>query len=231
MSNYKLIVNQVVLEQFIDWLPELEQNEQYYVSLFARKKYFPLLKSDKSQLKRFTSKKEFLISKIKQLECLVGSYQQDGVEIPQEGLALYITVNPRNLRKAGLNLLAKLAQLTRDGIENYNPHQEALSQIQVSCTRKVYFDIDIDEDNLINLNQIISEIKGLINEDCLTFIKTRGGVHCLVETLKIKPEFKKSWYKNIVKFGDIYGDNLVPIPGTYQGGFSPQFLNTQKNGK
>jgi hypothetical protein len=39
MENYKIILNEQKLKEFIYWLPELQNNEQYYVSLFARKKY------------------------------------------------------------------------------------------------------------------------------------------------------------------------------------------------
>ena len=37
--NYKIVENEKQLKEFIDWLPELEENEKYFVSLFARKKY------------------------------------------------------------------------------------------------------------------------------------------------------------------------------------------------
>jgi len=222
--NYQIIADEQKFREFIDWLPELKENEQYYVTLFARKKYLQALKSDKSQLKRFTSKKEYLFDKVRQLECAIGSYTQDGISIPQEALALYITINPRDLTKAGLNLMVKIAQLTRDAQTYYNPHQEALSQIQTSCTRKIYYDLDIDENDESKLDEILSNIKTNINEDCLKIIRTRGGVHCLVELQKIDGKFKSSWYKNIAKFGDVCGDNLIPVPGTFQGGFIPKLI-------
>jgi hypothetical protein len=39
--NYKIIHNEEKLQQFIDWLPELLPNEQYYVALLARKNTTP----------------------------------------------------------------------------------------------------------------------------------------------------------------------------------------------
>ena len=36
--NYKIIENEPQLVEFIEWLPELQENEYYFVSLFARKK-------------------------------------------------------------------------------------------------------------------------------------------------------------------------------------------------
>ena len=39
-NNYKIISDPDALKEFIEWLPELEDNEKFYLSLFARKKYF-----------------------------------------------------------------------------------------------------------------------------------------------------------------------------------------------
>jgi hypothetical protein len=36
--NYQIIADSVALQNFINWLPELRDNEKYYVTLFARKK-------------------------------------------------------------------------------------------------------------------------------------------------------------------------------------------------
>lgn len=35
--NYKIIHNEERLKEFINWLPDLLPNEQYYVQLLARK--------------------------------------------------------------------------------------------------------------------------------------------------------------------------------------------------
>lgn len=222
-ENYKLVRDLEELQNFIDWLPSLQKGECYYISLFARKKYAPnsTLKADKSQLKRFTcNKKELIVSKIKQLECAYGSYEFDNHPVPQESLCLYITPNPRSYEVATKKSLIKFADLITRQYCGYNPHQEVLSNIQSSFSRKIYFDIDFDN---VDFEKTIVEISKFINPSCLTFVKTRGGFHALIELNKIEEKYVKSWHTNITSIdgADIRGDNLLPIPGTYQGGFTP----------
>lgn len=224
--NYKVINDEQILKDFIAWLPECNEQEQYYISLLARSKYLngdTVIKSDKQQLKRFTSTKNMMFDKIRQLECAVGSYRHGGNPIPQEALALYITVNPRDLWKATYASLVNFAKKIQTGHNTINPHQEAMSEIQISCSNKYYIDVDVD----IKDPQILEQIKTFINPSCLTILETRGGYHVLVKVSEIDPSYKKSWYNNIMNLAGIdqSGDNLIPVPGCTQGGFTPHFIS------
>lgn len=232
--NYEIIKDEKALMDFIEWLPDLNEYETYYVCLFARNKYLkdlvgnnliPHIKSDKQQLKRFTSHKKDLFKKIAQLECPIGSYMQKDTPIPQEALALYISVNPRSMYKAIYGSIKKLTDCLQNSNLNVNPHQEVMSEIQRSKSRTVYVDFDLD--NKSNLAGLKSYIKGTVNEEAVTLIETRGGYHILIEPSKVDLPYKNTWHQNLSKLEgvDQIGDCMIPVLGCAQGQFIPKFVN------
>jgi hypothetical protein len=224
--NYKIIKDESLLNSFIQWLPEVQQNETYYVALFARKKYCAdasTIKSDKAQCKRFTAKPHNLVSKIRQLECPVGAYTVGSSIVPQEALALYISVNPRDMLLATKNGLIKFAQLITADYSGYNPHQEIMNEIHKACSRKIWFDFDFDN---VGLDATLTKVSQAVNMDCVQVLKTRGGFHLLLELKKIHKDFEKTWYKAMTTMEgvDVRGDNLIPVAGCVQGDFVPSFI-------
>lgn len=236
--NYSIIKDKEEFDKFLKWLPELQDGEKFYFSLFARKKYNKTegLKSDKGQLKRGSASKEQIYNKIKKLEVELGSYEVDGVKVKQDSLALYITPNPRDMHKAGLKTIQELTSLLVEGRTIYNPQSVALNMIQVTGKKK-YFDIDLD---YINDKDTISEAelfsliieKDIINTTAIAnnIIKTRGGYHILVELSKIGENYQKKWFNNFSQLKDerftimMNGDNMVPMPGCVQSDFIPKLL-------
>ena len=218
--NYEIIKDEEALKNFITWLPDLERHEKFYLSLFARKKYCQkLIKSnDKTQLKRFLATKENMFDKIKQLECEIGSYKIKDQVAPQESLVLYINVNPRDMEKATYGLLKKCVDLIETG-SNYNIHAEALSCIQRSKSNTTYVDFDID-----NREVNWKKVKDILIKDSFRVVETRGGYHILVS-----PELNKgnkTWYPKLQSAvdADEVGDQLTPVVGCTQGGFTPKFI-------
>jgi hypothetical protein len=237
MPSYQVIQDPVVLKDFItNFLPDLEPDETYFVSLFARKKYNPSIMTDKSQLKSFTSTKERLFSKIMQLECPVGAYVQGEGEkqiaIPQDALAIYISPNPRSNTIAANKSLIKLAKIiTNPNKKNYNLHKEILAEVQTSRSRSIFVDFDFDD---VDFKEVVEKVEKVINRDAFHVLVTRGGFHLMVNPDKVIvteiPGSKKkfNWYNEVKKIhmsdsSDIknHGDNMIPIPGCVQGGFSP----------
>jgi alkaline phosphatase len=227
MAHYQIINNHDTLKEFIEWLPELNQNEKYYVCLFARKKYcanVKYIKTDKSQCKRFLAHKKNLYDSIRQLEVPIGSYNIKGIEIPQEALALYISVNPRCMLRGTRQSLIKFANMLALEYNGYNPVAECLSEVHKSVSRKVWFDMDFDG---MDFSQIEEQVYDSVNEDAVRVLKTRGGFHLLVELGRIDEEHRTRWYQKLSKIEgcDVKGDNLLPVVGCVQGNFTPYFIN------
>lgn len=231
MPNYQIIQQEAALVEFIETvLPDT--NGFFYVSLLARKKWCEDagLKADKSQLKRLTSKKGMIVDKIRQLEIAQGAYKIHGMAVPQEALGLYITPNERNNKVATFDLIQTLLSKIQNDQFEFNLHQEALSCLQKSGI-KTYFDLDIDFEDRDKIDfSIGNNLCTVLNKEALTIIRTRGGFHVLVELDKIASPFKKSWYnavQNVVPAGctvTMNGDNLIPVVGCCQGGFTPHIV-------
>jgi hypothetical protein len=235
--NYKIVKDEKEFNRFLQWLPELEDGQKFYFSLFARKKFGATegLKADKGQLKRFTASKEQALNKIKKLEVELGSYEVDGVKVNQDSLVLYVTPNPRDMHKAGLKTAKELVSMMADGRTIYNPQSVALNQIQVTGVKK-YFDIDLDfkEGKGLSLESLYNLIldNNLINSLAVSgnIIKTRGGFHILVELDKISESYKKKWFTNFSQLKDdrftitMNNDNMIPVPGCVQSDFIPKLV-------
>lgn len=235
--NYQIITDKDALLSFIEWLPELEHHETFYLCLFARSKYckeVAHIKSDKAQLKRFTSNKERLFNKILQLECPVGAYTTKEVgggqiAVPQEALALYITINPRSFIKATSAGLRKLLDLVLQPYNGFHPYQEVLSEVQKAQSRKefVTFDFDMKKSDS---EFLFTYLKANLPYEAYDVVETRGGYHLLVKP-SLADKNSKMWYQNIALLlsqisddKNNKGDIMLPVPGTYQGGFTPKFI-------
>jgi len=232
--NYKIVNNYQELESFIQFLPELEDNETYYFSLIARGRYSPqsALGSNKNflQLKRFTATKDKIFEKIKQLECEVGSYTVKGNVIPQEALVVYMNINPRDQIRAARQTFQKLSEMfSQNRASEIKVNSVAMTELHRATGRKLFYDIDFDLDTNLNFQDQVKRRMSIekslltITGGAVEFINSRGGFHALVRLKDIPQEVKSSWYHKVSELPgvDIKGDNMVPVPGTTQGGFVP----------
>lgn len=240
-ETHNIIRSQSALDEFIAWLPNLMPTERFFLCLQARKKYMPSLKAgDKTQLKRFVSTKETLVSKIQQLECPVGCYRtREGDVIPDEGIALYITLNPRDMRKAAFALIKALADMIQKhdagGLHDFNPHSEVLSCIHRTKGRSAFVHFDVDQvtgeetdknapKSGMSVQEVWDVAVKVVGKAAVSVIETRGGCHLMIDASKVESEHK-NWYPMIVKQikCDQTGDLMVPVVGCCQGGFVPRF--------
>lgn len=233
METHKIIQDERELNKFIDWLPDLYENESYYIVLQARKKYMPeLSSSDTVEIQRFPSvQKDRIKERLRQLECPVGSYRtKKGQVVSNDGLVIYINTNPRSTRKASFELLKDLADHIAKGASDpnyrFNPARWADRQMhkQKSRTCHVHFDIDEPE----SFTEVINGFSFVCGYDSITVFETRGGCHVLVDPKKVPVEKRKTWYQKVKKMFseecDQAGDLMLPIPGCVQGGFSPKMI-------
>ena len=208
--NYKIITDFNRLKEFIDWLPELKDDECYYVMLFARDKYFKEVGKPSDKLKRFTSNKQFLLDKIKQLECEVGSYKYGDLVIPNEALCLYIMPNPRSQVKAAKNLTKTLIDKVFSDYNGYNIHQEALTMLQKTPSKVRFMDFDFDYTTIEEMSQKISDI---INKNInnLDFYAPCCG-SCWVEAeVKAKNMFLSDYHFYLIEMWKAFQNGYEPI--------------------
>ena len=136
------------------------------------------------------------------------------------------TINPRSLSLATRNSLKKFVEMVADNpTHSFNPYNFAMSEIQRSPKKnKKWHVIDIDSKD-VDVKLILAQYLG---NTPYKILETRGGFHCLIDLHNIDESIKKSWYNSLKNsFGDDLdqgGDIMTPIPGTYQGGWTPKFI-------
>ncbi len=233
---YHIIHHEAELLEYVeDWLPDHTDGEKFYGCLFARKKYsgddrdsVPWMR-DQSQLKRFTSDKKDLVTKIRQLETPIGSYVKEGHVIPEHALVLYLMPNPRNLWRSVLRGIKDLADVVVSDGRTCNPQQAVMSTMQRTPGTKhvVDFDIDIKESGEAYepaLAAAVAKAREFTGGKC-DILRTRGGVHVFVRpALMAGTGLETTWHRNMSTLADVCGDALMPVPGCIQGGFVPYWM-------
>jgi len=115
--------------------------------------------------------------------------------------------------------------------QNINLDGLVKTEIHKSVSKKYYLAADLDFKEEFS-NQSVSEVLNTVEQTLgykPIFIKTRGGIHVLIELEKVvnKKTFYNGLATDLISFNllvEMKNDHMVPIPGTYQGGFSPYFL-------
>lgn len=226
--NYKLIHDRAELQKFVNFLPELNPNEGYFIILIARRKWNPDADIPSAlKLRRETVQKDKIIQTIEHWECRLGTYTNRGVEINNDNLGVYIGFNPKNQYQACFELINQCLENIKSNKQNINIKSMANDVIQGSNGTKNFIDVDVDLKDGESLQDIIPFIESIIHPDSLTYIKTSGGFHCLVNLSDMKGN--STWYQRIKAHTfksdlNIMSNDLVPIVGCNQGKYVPYFL-------
>jgi len=246
---FQFLINPLELEKFFNLvLPDLTQEEVYFLSLSARNKYLTeeereIYSCGRTEMfeRKIIREHDWMkfLRTIKKYECSDGAYTgRTGLTLPEKCLILYININPCNMVRAYklfqdemneniLNLITK----SGSGLDFFK-HMDRLmmNAIQKSKGTRHYIDIDIDAKDITNTEfwEAIKGIAGKFKENGLKFfvIKTKGGVHFLLKrrtinfnyTLVIK-EYNHPEESNPIKEIKRNNNDMIPLPGTSQAGY------------
>ena len=227
----------------------LKKNEIYFISLSARNKlltaeerlFYQLGRSEmfgKQQIRHDDF--NIFIQHIKRFECRRDAYlTKSGIPYPQKVLRIYINITPIDAYKAmkdQINYLTEvLTSLTDSALNNsQNGIEDSFYKVRKSfdtCqslfarnfgTKEwVDIDIDLDEEYTENLYNNIKDIfkEYFTDSGDVMFIRTSGGIHCLIRKSKLKmnPNDICKKLSKVIKAKEIIRNNneMIPCPGTY----------------
>ena len=237
--NYDFIKDEEELQRFIDGVvPELEAEESFLLILGARKKYlneaeqsdFALTGTDVFR-REVISKKENIRPRVEELCVEQGLYRdRKGKPLPEHCFSVYLTINPRSQRKAAVALAKEIADRLYDG-QRIRLERMAKSQLHKAISRKIFLDLDVDPTGGDDAMEVVHQIRSVLGSTPHQVIKTRTGAHVIVQTKRLDPSIKKTFYRDIQTISrrmegeiEVRNDAMLPLPGTSQGGVAPKWI-------
>jgi hypothetical protein len=246
---YTFIYSEEELHKFFDVvLPPLTDNEVYFVSLSARKKYLSdetkniLDGSSEMFERRLIEKKDWnlFLRTIRRYECNDGAYMSlKGEAYPNAAMMIYLSFNPCDVIKAYEEFIMDSTRnmmalaLGRGSSPDYfkRIQHNLMTAMHHSRGTKHYVDIDIDffegTKNLVSLDLILTPLR----EKNVKFyvIETHGGYHVLMKVDTLHFDYMKEMKEiqsNSTKIQDIMnnGRGMCPLCGTLQAGFPVKCL-------
>ncbi len=239
---YELIKDNNQYEKFIEIMPELKDDEVYFISLSARNKYLTAEEREFYALGRtemfgrtvVKRKEDFYFAMNKLEAMLTYKHTKNGKSIPKKALVVYVNVNPSSMIKAyemyvnemNRELFQVTQALRHDKVVNYegfiNMERKMMNCIQKCRERRYFIDIDIDTKNETILNRISFRLKSVDYK----IIETQGGWHILIKKDSLTKEVKL--HEVVKEMNDAVKDEggevmfnknqMIPVPGTLQAG-------------
>jgi len=187
--------------------------------------------------KAIVRKKEDVVRKIKQFN-IEEVYDRSGKRIPHDMMCVYMTLSPRDSKKAMHYLMKSLVDLSYKTSE-FPPEEwihelnrldvltfSAYHKYKINCQRAV---IDFDLEEGVDKEQGLEKIKEILKVSGIkTIVETHGGFHVYLDLTKLDKEEKRFVFQEISKMNEWNGifkevetatDKQIVLPGTLQGGF------------
>lgn len=250
MTTHSLIHNREDIYTFASLFHIEKKHLALCLNLTMRKKYYPIPSSGTNIINRIiiTGGKDFenkLYQAILKLEPPVGSYIDGDVIVPNEALALYALLEPKDTIKALSRTMAKCVEAMTDLEEMPNAYSLYRTEIgKCSIKNKKYRQIDLDTKDIDKINIVNSMLKRL-NVFIIICIETRGGFHIVYtarhDDIYLGKDINRELYAfkqttafekeniegHMVKdyWFSITSDPNIIVPGVYQGGFPARIIN------
>jgi hypothetical protein len=250
---YTFIYDENELHKFFNIvLPPLTDNEVYFVSLSARKKYLEegntILDGSSEMFERkLIEKKDWnlFLRTIRRYECSDGAYiSLEGKPYPNDAMIVYMNFNPCDVIKAYEEFIMDSTKnmmalaLGRGSSPDYfkRIQHNLMTAMHHSRGTKHYVDIDIDFFEGTKNVKSLQIILNVLREKNVQFfvIETHGGYHVLIKVNTIHfnyMEIMKEIQEDSTKIKDIMNNSqgMVPLPGTLQAGFEVKVLYDLSN--
>jgi len=192
-----LVRNYEQFNRFVnDVLPDLQNDEVYFLSMSARKKYLTLEEREKYQLARTEMMLRKIVHSKDQLHHAMNELSaqisvrttKSGLIMPEKALVCYINVNPSSMIKAltmfkrdmNHELAQVMSALMGDGQPNYDSikysTRKFMNCVQKSKGTRHWLDIDVDSLDVTYRNMLVRELSDIESHT----IETHGGYHVLI---------------------------------------------------
>ena len=197
-----LIKDKEQFNKFVEILPDLKNDEVYFISLSARNKYLTTEEREFYGLGRtemfsraiIRRKEDFEYTLSKLESSLQYKLTKTKQNIPEKALVVYININPSSMIKAYFALMNEMNKelhditfaLQNNKIPNYSGihllDRKLMNCIQRARSRKVFIDIDFDTQRF-QICDTFLKVLTLRNVDHHR-IKTKSGFHILIPKIK-----------------------------------------------
>ena len=223
--------------------------------LTMRRKYYPTLSQSIIIVNRIIIPgglefKRCLYQNILRLETPLGSYTDRDIVVPDEALALYVMIDPKDTIKAMSKVLSKCVdslccnslqhELKSEDLPNaYSLYREEIPKSDSIGQKHKQIDLDTkDLEKVVEVHELLTRLKIAI----VMCIETRGGFHIIylantdkdvnrsLYEFKQKTAFNKENIdgKMVTDYWfSITKQPTVIMPGTYQGGFPAHIVNLE----